>query len=200
MGMDDLEHVVQTYAKSFSGLVAIFLVFGSTLKAIEYRFLFALRYAYSLIQHNSLFLGHIQDTGDFITFAGYCDSLIWPMMAGGILISEISNAKAAYQRMETILSSKPDIVNRPGAVIRNHIQGHFVVSHLSFSYPDGKGEALKDISFEIQPGSKVGILGRTGRLIVRPSGTEPYIRITYECFSSSPDAIFDEIKKIFESE
>lgn len=118
--------------------------------------------AYSLIQHNSLFLGHIQDTGDFITFAGYCDSLIWPMMAGGILISEISNAKAAYQRMETILSSKPDIVNHPGAVIRNHIQGHFVVSHLSFSYPDGKGEALKDISFEIQPGSKVGILGRTG--------------------------------------
>ena len=39
MGMDDLEHIVQAYAKSFSGLVAIFLVFGSTLKAIEYRFL-----------------------------------------------------------------------------------------------------------------------------------------------------------------
>lgn len=38
---------------------------------------------------------------------------------------------------------------------------------------------------------------KSGRLIVRKSGTEPVIRITYECFSSSPQAIFDEIRKIF---
>ena len=56
MGMDDLEHIVQAYAKSFSGLVAIFLVFGSTLKAIEYRFLFALRYAYSLVVHLNIYI------------------------------------------------------------------------------------------------------------------------------------------------
>lgn len=118
--------------------------------------------AYSLIQNNTMFLGNIHDTGDFITFAGYCDSLIWPMMAGGILISEVSNAKAAYLRMETILAAKPDIVDAPNAIPHRHIQGHFVVSHLSFAYPDGKGEALHDVSFEIKPGSKVGILGRTG--------------------------------------
>ena len=39
--------------------------------------------------------------------------------------------------------------------------------------------------------------GKKGRLIVRPSGTEPYIRIAYECFSGDCDPIFDGIKKIF---
>ncbi|MDE7372870.1 MAG: hypothetical protein K2N18_02290 [Clostridia bacterium] len=39
--------------------------------------------------------------------------------------------------------------------------------------------------------------GKKGRLIVRPSGTEPYIRIAYECFTKDCDPIFDGIKKIF---
>ncbi len=41
------------------------------------------------------------------------------------------------------------------------------------------------------------LYSKSGRLIVRPSGTEPYIRVTYECFSSSPTTIFDDIKRIF---
>ncbi len=118
--------------------------------------------AYSLLVSNDLFLGNIRDTGDFVAFAGYCDSLIWPMMAGGILLSEVSNAKAAYKRMETILSAKEDIVDAPDAIPHDHIEGHFVVSHLSFSYPGSDEKVLDDISFEIKPGSKVGILGRTG--------------------------------------
>lgn len=39
--------------------------------------------------------------------------------------------------------------------------------------------------------------GRKGRLIVRPSGTEPYIRIAYECFSSDYESIFENIKELF---
>ena len=39
--------------------------------------------------------------------------------------------------------------------------------------------------------------GKKGRLIVRPSGTEPYIRIAYECFSSDYNKIFDGVKQMF---
>lgn len=39
--------------------------------------------------------------------------------------------------------------------------------------------------------------GKKGRLIVRPSGTEPYIRIAYECFSKDYEKIFEEIKNMF---
>lgn len=38
---------------------------------------------------------------------------------------------------------------------------------------------------------------KKGRLIIRPSGTEPYVRIAFECFSSKPDAIFEDIRNIF---
>ena len=38
---------------------------------------------------------------------------------------------------------------------------------------------------------------KQGRLVVRPSGTEPLVRVTYECFSSNPTPIFDEIRNIF---
>lgn len=39
--------------------------------------------------------------------------------------------------------------------------------------------------------------GKKGRLIVRPSGTEPYVRIAYECFSQDFENIFEKIKKLF---
>lgn len=39
--------------------------------------------------------------------------------------------------------------------------------------------------------------GKKGRLIIRPSGTEPYVRIAYECFAQDYEHIFDEIKKLF---
>ncbi|MDE6060157.1 MAG: hypothetical protein K2G31_01620 [Clostridia bacterium] len=39
--------------------------------------------------------------------------------------------------------------------------------------------------------------GKKGRLIVRPSGTEPYVRIAYECFSQDFEKIFEKIKKLF---
>lgn len=39
--------------------------------------------------------------------------------------------------------------------------------------------------------------GKKGRLIVRPSGTEPYIRIAYECFSQNSAEVFEEVKKLF---
>ena len=67
-------------------------------------------------------------------------------------------------------------------------------------YADNPSKNLASGDFQEKINKVNALYAKSGRLIVRPSGTEPYIRITYECFSSSPDAIFDEIKKIFESE
>lgn len=118
--------------------------------------------AYSLVNTNPVLLGNIHDTGEFLTFAGYADSLIWPMIAGGLLINEVSNAKASYIRISKILEEKEDLVDSKDAIIHDGIKGKIVFDHLSFSYPGSNKEILKDISFEIQPGTMVGILGRTG--------------------------------------
>lgn len=118
--------------------------------------------AYSLIQVNPTLLGNIKDSGQFVTFAGFADTLIWPMIAGGLLINEVSNAKAAYLRIQTILEEKEDMPDKDDAISHTDISGNIRFNHLDFSYPDSKTYALKDISFEVKPGQIIGILGRTG--------------------------------------
>lgn len=64
---------------------------------------------------------------------------------------------------------------------------------------DNPEQILSSPNFQEKITNANALHSKTGRLIVRPSGTEPYIRITFECFSSSPSTIFEEIKQIFEA-
>ena len=64
---------------------------------------------------------------------------------------------------------------------------------------DNPPETLASSAFQEKIPETNSLYSNSGRLIVRPSGTEPYIRVTYECFSSSPTAIFDDIKRIFQT-
>lgn len=64
---------------------------------------------------------------------------------------------------------------------------------------DNPRETLTSSAFQEKITETNSLYSNSGRLIVRPSGTEPYIRVTYECFSSSPTAIFDDIKRIFQT-
>ncbi len=64
---------------------------------------------------------------------------------------------------------------------------------------DNPTETLASSAFQEKITETNSLYSNSGRLIVRPSGTEPYIRVTYECFSSSPTAIFDDIKRIFQT-
>lgn len=131
--------------------------------AIVYTLLFSLG-SYSLINLNSVFAGNIKNVGDFVTFIGYNDSLIWPMIAGGILINEISTAKGAYNRIAKIFDEKCDIIEKPNLEKRDKITGDIEFRNLSFKYEDKEAivDALHDISFHVKPGMLVGIIGRTG--------------------------------------
>lgn len=64
---------------------------------------------------------------------------------------------------------------------------------------DNPTETLASSAFQEKITETNSLYSNSGRLIVRPSGTEPNIRVTYECFSSSPTAIFDDIKRIFQT-
>lgn len=64
---------------------------------------------------------------------------------------------------------------------------------------DNPRETLASSAFQEKITETNSLYSNSGRLIVRPSGTEPYIRVTYECFSSSPTAIFDDIRRIFQT-
>lgn len=100
--------------------------------------------------------------GDLIEFYGYFTSIVWPIMALSMLIDMTSRGKASLKRISELLDAKPDVYDTPLVEEVEHIRGDIEFKHLSFTYPDGDYEALEDISFKINAGENVGIIGKTG--------------------------------------
>ena len=118
--------------------------------------------AYSVITFGDASIaGNIKDVGDCSKFAGYYDVLIWPMIAGGMLIDYSSRGSGARKRISTILSAQPDIVDDNNKE-RNQLKGKVEFRNLSFRYPDSSENSLSDISFTAEPGMTIGIIGKTG--------------------------------------
>lgn len=99
--------------------------------------------------------------GEFITFISYLGMLTWPMMAFGWIINIIQRGRASYKRLMEIMDSESDVITEQPVQV-NGIKGNIVFDNLTFTYPTGKEPALKNISLDINPGSKVAFVGTTG--------------------------------------
>lgn len=102
------------------------------------------------------------NAGQLVEFLGYFDAVIWPIMAVAELIDMTSRGKASLKRVSELLEAKQDVVDRDDVERLEDIKGNIEFRHLSFQYPDGDYEALEDISFAIQAGENVGLVGKTG--------------------------------------
>ncbi len=98
--------------------------------------------------------------GNLTAFVSYFNSLTWPMMAIGQLINLRSQAKASLTRVSELLDEKPEIVDE--GIVESQIEGKITFNHLTFQYNDADTPILKDITFTIEKGQMVGILGKTG--------------------------------------
>ncbi|MBO5767868.1 MAG: ATP-binding cassette domain-containing protein [Clostridia bacterium] len=111
--------------------------------------------------------GYLVYTGDFnagmlVEFIGYFSAIVWPIMAVSQLIEMNSRGKASLKRIGELLDSQIDICDREDVSAPEEIKGGIVFKNLTFRYPDGDYDVLKNISFEIKVGESVGIVGRTG--------------------------------------
>ncbi|MBR2337452.1 MAG: ABC transporter ATP-binding protein [Clostridia bacterium] len=102
------------------------------------------------------------NSGQLFEFIGYFNSVIWPVMAVSELIEMSSRGKASVKRISELLDAKQDVVDREDAVDIYGVLGTIEFKNLTFTYPDGDFEALKDASFKIEAGENVGIVGKTG--------------------------------------
>ena len=101
---------------------------------------------------------------DLVAFILYLNVLAWPMAAFGWMISLLERGRAAMERLEEIFAVEPAIADpEHPAPLRDKERG-IEFDRVSFGYNGaGHDEAvLKDISFEVPPGRKVAIVGRTG--------------------------------------
>ncbi len=104
--------------------------------------------------------------GNIAEFVIYINMLTWPVTAIGWIASLTQQAAASQKRINEFLKTQPSIVNpvsvngEAGPV--TPLQGHIVFENVSFTYPDTGIMALENVSFEVRPGQKMAIIGRTG--------------------------------------
>jgi ATP-binding cassette subfamily B multidrug efflux pump len=98
--------------------------------------------------------------GNVAEFIVYLNMLTFPVMSLGWVTSLIQRAAASQKRINEFLHEQPEIVSLkvPG----QNISGQITFNNVSFKYPDTGIQALKDVSFTINPGEMVAIIGRTG--------------------------------------
>ncbi|MBO4926005.1 MAG: ABC transporter ATP-binding protein [Clostridia bacterium] len=102
------------------------------------------------------------NAGQLVEFIGYFTAVVWPIMAVSELIDMTSRGKASLDRISTLLDAEQTVKDRPGAAPLESIRGDIEFRHLTFRYPDGEFDALRDVSFSIHAGENVGLVGKTG--------------------------------------
>lgn len=102
------------------------------------------------------------DAGQLVEFIGYFTSTVWPIMAVSELIDLTSRGKASLKRVSELLDAPIDVADKKGAVDMGPVKGEIEFRNLSFRYPDGEFDVLQNVSFKIEAGENVGIVGKTG--------------------------------------
>lgn len=106
-------------------------------------------------------LGNIT-TGDFVAFISYLNLLTWPLMALGWVTNLIQRGSASMRRINEILDEVPEITNQIANPYKGPIRGKIAVDGLTYCYPQREDPALRDITFTIEPGQTVAIVGGVG--------------------------------------
>lgn len=107
-------------------------------------------------------LGRIS-VGDFSAFVQYLNMLVWPIASIGRIINVVTRGSASLKRVEAVLHTESDIKDAlPEVAGSEPISGEIEARELTFRYNGTDKDVLKDISFHVQPGQTLGIVGRTG--------------------------------------
>lgn len=94
-------------------------------------------------------------------FIEYSNNIVWPMEMLGWLSNSLSAGIASNKKINKIYEQKPAITESANPVILDHVEGKIEFSHVSFHKED-MHEILHDISFTVEPGKTIGIMGATG--------------------------------------
>jgi ATP-binding cassette subfamily B multidrug efflux pump len=104
--------------------------------------------------------GTIKSIGTIAEFILYVNMLTWPVASLGWVSSMVQEAEASQKRLNEFLKIEPEIKNKnPNASI---INGSISFENVSYTYEDTNIKALQNISFTVNKGETLAILGKTG--------------------------------------
>jgi ATP-binding cassette subfamily B protein len=100
--------------------------------------------------------------GYILAFTDYLFRFWEPISAISRVYSRVLSAMASAERIFEYLDAVPEIADRPDAVTLPPIRGEIRFEHVSFRYEDGNENVLHDVSFAVQPGETIALVGATG--------------------------------------
>jgi ATP-binding cassette subfamily B multidrug efflux pump len=98
--------------------------------------------------------------GNIAEFIIYVNLLTWPVTSLGWISSIIQRAAASQKRLNEFLKTENEIVSTHNKI--KVLDGKIVFDKVGFVYPDSGIRALDDISFEVNPGESLAVIGTTG--------------------------------------
>jgi ATP-binding cassette subfamily B multidrug efflux pump len=114
----------------------------------------------------TIYIGGIQvidgsiTPGNIAEFIVYVNQLTFPVSMLGWVTTLIQRASASQKRINEFLQLQPDITSNNTRI--SELNGNIKFDQVSFTYPDTGIQAIKNVSFEIEKGQFVAIIGRTG--------------------------------------
>jgi ATP-binding cassette subfamily B protein len=99
--------------------------------------------------------------GELLLVMGYLSQLFGPLNTLSDSGANLQSSLAGAERAFMLLDEAPDVVERPHARHLSRARGGLVFQDVTFGY-DGENMVLRNLSFEVEPGMRVGIVGRTG--------------------------------------
>lgn len=102
--------------------------------------------------------------GDFVALLLFAERLVFPTALLGFTITAYQRGEVSIDRLEAILSTEPKIRDESDTIAlpRSEVKGWLCAHHLTYTYPGAQAPALDNISFSIEPGETVAIVGPIG--------------------------------------
>ena len=151
--MDQLAH--ESKAKSMS-LAKVQSLFGPLMMA-----LIGVSNLVVIYVGGSMYIdGRITSIGTIAEFILYVNMLTWPVASLGWVSSMVQEAEASQKRINEFLKIEPEIKNNNPEP--TPVKGEIAFENVSFTYEDTNIRALQNVSFKINDGETLAILGKTG--------------------------------------
>ncbi|MQC24974.1 MAG: ABC transporter ATP-binding protein, partial [Chloroflexi bacterium] len=100
--------------------------------------------------------------GEYQEFSLYLIYLFLPLAQFGIIITQLGQASASAARIFEILDATSDVQDKPDALTLPEVSGRVTFDNVTFKYPGGGEPVLSAVSFTVEPGQCVALLGATG--------------------------------------
>ena len=100
-------------------------------------------------------------SGHIVAFMMIANRVSSPLIALSKLLQDIEELRASVMMVGLVLNNRPETLN-PGSGLRPRFEGAIAFRGVKFTYPGTKTRALDDISFEVPPGTVLGLVGRSG--------------------------------------